>query len=681
MSVTELVLAPREHSPAAARETVRAAVHGAGLDHLLDEALLLTTELVTNALVHGGTEVELRIESEAQVLRVEVSDRGRGRVSVPQAVGPEQESGRGMFLVDMLSAAWGTRHHATGKTVWFELGGSPAPAAPGPVSSVVGPAPRDLAFLLGLNVDVERQLAPEQLVAELLRRLVEGLSLGSAWVVARRPGEASWSLYCSYDERPAPDPEAVCRGMAPMWPSVTFQGADGAVLGALVLGRNTVDADELMLVRLLAERVGVLLRDEHARTAARRTRGTLALLAEAGELFAGTLDVQLTAALATRLVVPRLAEAALVWTVFGHVPSLQAIGHREEAAVEALRAAALEMDGLDWIYAQIAQGPSGRPVLQPAKAMAAVLGASCETRHGECAVLPLIARGRLIGVWLVANAPGSGFLPEEMGLLVDLARTAALAMDNARLYEERSAVASALQASLLPPELPVVANCEFGARYLPTGGGNEVGGDFYDVFPLPDGGWGVAIGDVCGKGPSAAAITGVAREILRLLLRDGHSAPVALRRLNEALLTLEDRGRLCTVALGTVRVGEGGIAVRFSSAGHPPPAHVDPRGAVEFIGTNGTLLGAIRDIDVGEDEIVLAPGESLVFYTDGVTERRGTQGMFGEDNLLAVLGAAGHRPAGEIAAAVETAVTRFGVDEGLRDDLAVLVIRATELVH
>jgi sigma-B regulation protein RsbU (phosphoserine phosphatase) len=265
---------------------------------------------------------------------------------------------------------------------------------------------------------------------------------------------------------------------------------------------------------------------------------------------------------------------------------------------------------------------------------------------------------------------------------VDLARTAALAMDNARLYEERSAVASALQASLLPPALPVVANCEFGARYLPTGEGNEVGGDFYDVFPLPEGGgWGVAIGDVCGKGPAAAAITGVAREILRLLLRDGHSAPVALRRLNEALLTLEDRGRLCTVALGTVRAGEGGITVRFSSAGHPPPVRVGPTGAAEFVGTNGTLLGAVNDIELAEDEVVLTAGESLVFYTDGVTERRNDQGMFGEDNLLAVLGAAGHRPAGELAAAVEAAVTRFGFEQSLRDDLAVLVIRATELVQ
>jgi anti-sigma regulatory factor (Ser/Thr protein kinase) len=681
VSVTELTLAPREHSPAAARETVRAAVRAAGLDHLLDEALLLTTELVTNALVHGGTEVDLRIEADGQVLRVEVADRGRGRINVPQSVSTEQESGRGLFLVDLLAAAWGTRHHAGGKIVWFELGGSSTPAPSAQTAPVGAPAPRDLAFLLGLEVDVERQLATPQLVVELLRRLVEGLGLGGAWVVARRPGEASWSLYCAYDERPPPDPEAVCRGMAPMWPSVPFAGADGAVLGAVVLGRPAADADELMLVRLLAERIGVLLRDEHARTAALRTRGTLALLAEAGELFAGTLDVQLTAALATRLVVPRLAESAVVWTVFGRVPLLQAVSHRKESEVETLRAAALAPDGLDWIFAQVRQGPSGQPSLQPAKAMAAVLGAASETRHGECAVLPLIARGRLLGVWLVASAPGSGFLPEEMGLLVDLARTAALAMDNARLYEERSAVASALQASLLPPQLPAVANCEFGARYLPAGEGNEVGGDFYDVFPLSEGGWGIAIGDVCGKGPSAAAITGVAREILRLLMRDGHSGPDALRRLNEALLTLEERGRLCTVACGTVRPGPGGVTVRLSSAGHPPPVHVQAHGEVSFVGSNGTLLGAVAEIDVGDDEITLAPGESLVFYTDGVTEHRGAGTMFGDDNLLAVLRINGLRPAGEIAAAVETAVTRFGVDEGLRDDLAVLVIRATALVQ
>ena len=101
--------------------------------------------------------------------------------------------------------------------------------------------------------------------------------------------------------------------------------------------------------------------------------------------------------------------------------------------------------------------------------------------------------------------------------------------------------------------LPTVAHVEFGARYAAAGEGNEVGGDFYDVFELPDGQWAVAIGDVCGKGPEAAAITGLARNVLRLLGREGIAPPAVLRRLNTAILDLGDRGRFCTATMATVR--------------------------------------------------------------------------------------------------------------------------------
>ena len=142
---------------------------------------------------------------------------------------------------------------------------------------------------------------------------------------------------------------------------------------------------------------------------------------------------------------------------------------------------------------------------------------------------------------------------DDAGLLLDLARRAALAVDNARLYEERTGIAQALQSSLLPPELPAVAHVEFGARYAAAGEGNEVGGDFYDVFDVPDGPWAVAIGDVCGKGPEAAAITGLARNVLRLLGREGIAPPAVLTRLNTAILDLGDRGRFCTATMATVR--------------------------------------------------------------------------------------------------------------------------------
>jgi serine phosphatase RsbU (regulator of sigma subunit) len=291
-------------------------------------------------------------------------------------------------------------------------------------------------------------------------------------------------------------------------------------------------------------------------------------------------------------------------------------------------------------------------------------------------VLPLVARGRLLGLILVGRPAGSVYAADDVGVLTDLARRAALAVDNARLYEERSSIAKALQASLLPPTLPTAPGLEFGGRYAAAGEGNEVGGDFYDVFSLPAGGWGIAIGDVCGKGAEAAAITGMARDVLRLLVRDGATPPVALQRLNESIIELGDRGRFCTAALGIVQPGPAGLHVRLSSAGHPPPVRIDAAGEARFVGRSGTLLGVVPDVELSEDELVLAPGEALVFYTDGVTERRSGMDMFGDSRLLACVRAAAGRGADVIAGHLESDVRRFGAGPS-RDDLAVLVIQCT----
>ncbi|WP_019873589.1 SpoIIE family protein phosphatase [Sporichthya polymorpha] len=677
MTAVSATLAPEDRSPAAARQIVHSAVTDAGLDHLLDEALLLTTELVTNALVHGGTAVDLQVEVDDDRLRVEVSDRGDGRVLMGATPGDDREGGRGIWLVDALSSAWGTRNSPAGKTVWFELG-KPGPEGAPPRPASGAPARRDLAFLLGLAPDLEQRLGPERLVSELLARVVEGLHLEHGWVVARGPADPDWSVFVAYDDAPGPDPEAVCRGLADDWPTVPFPGADGAVLGALVLGRLPGDADDFALVRLVAERVGVILRDEHAKVVARRTRGSLTLLAEAGEMFAGTLDVKLTATLAARLTVPRLATWAAVWTLFGRTPALEAVAHADESLVESMRAHLAGPQTRAWLETQMRQGVLAQP---PApKSLSEICGIDPRV-GGECFVLPLTARGRLLGLILVGGDVGRTFVVDDLALLADLSRTAALALDNARLYEEQTAIAEGLQSWLLPRDLPEVTGCEFGARYSAGGEGTEVGGDFYDVFPLPGGGCGIAIGDVCGKGAEAAAITGIAREVLRMLVRDGASPQIALSRLNETLLGLGDRGRLCTVVLGTVRRRGDGIAVRFSSAGHPPPVHVaaDPVGGgrVRFVGTSGSLLGVLSDIDVSDDEVQLAPGESLVLYTDGVTERRGEAGeFFGEDNLLTTLRAAHAATASELAGVVETACRHFGASGAPRDDLAVLVVQA-----
>ncbi|HWH28622.1 MAG TPA: PP2C family protein-serine/threonine phosphatase [Mycobacteriales bacterium] len=186
------------------------------------------------------------------------------------------------------------------------------------------------------------------------------------------------------------------------------------------------------------------------------------------------------------------------------------------------------------------------------------------------------------------------------------------------------------------------------------------------------------MGDVCGKGAEAAAITGLARNVLRLLVRDGRSPAQALRRLNDAVLELGERGRFCTAALAVVRPdGDGHLDVTYSSGGHPPPVLVPTAAPARFVGDSGTVLGVVEHPDLADERIALQPDDVLVLYTDGVTERRDGRRMFGDDQLLRVLAGTARRPADAVAGALERAVRDFG-SEVARDDLAVLAVRAVQ---
>jgi phosphoserine phosphatase RsbU/P len=373
--------------------------------------------------------------------------------------------------------------------------------------------------------------------------------------------------------------------------------------------------------------------------------------------------------------VPNLAAWAAVYTVSDRGAQLSTVAHQDEEQVAPLRVALSGSRGAAFA-ARIARDLAvQRPTLVGRAELDEVLGAG---ERGDVLALPLVARRRLLCGLLVARPVGVTYSAEDVSLLLDLARRAALAVDNARLYEERTAIAQALQASLLPPELPTAPEVDFGARYVPAGEGNEVGGDFYDVFALPDGGWAVAIGDVCGKGAEAAAITGLARNVIRLLAKEGRPPAEVLGRLNDAVLELGERGRFCTAALAVVRPdGGGGLDVVACSGGHPLPVLLAAGRAPAFVGETGTVIGVVEAPDLFDVRLHLASGESLVLYTDGVTERRSGSDMFGEDTLLRVLAGQHARSADAVAHRVETEVRAFG-REAARDDLAVLVVRCPE---
>jgi len=290
-------------------------------------------------------------------------------------------------------------------------------------------------------------------------------------------------------------------------------------------------------------------------------------------------------------------------------------------------------------------------------------------------IVPMVARGRALGVLSFVTGPsGRRFDDTDLQVVQELARRCAMAVDNARLYAERSYIARTLQESLLPSELPDIPGVEAAARFRPTGEGNEVGGDFYDMFEAGGRGWTVVMGDVCGKGPDAAAVTALARYTLRAAAMRQRLPSRSLSLLNEALLRQRNDRRFCTVAYAYFEMQNGGARVGIASGGHPLPLLLRTDGSVEPVGAPGTLLGVVPDPRFEDRALTLSPGDSLVFYTDGVIESRSEQTGIDEEQLETLVAGCAGQGADAIAAAVEGAA--MDAQGGSpRDDIAVLVLR------
>jgi PAS domain S-box-containing protein len=294
-------------------------------------------------------------------------------------------------------------------------------------------------------------------------------------------------------------------------------------------------------------------------------------------------------------------------------------------------------------------------------------------------IVPLVARDRALGVLTFASAESSRLFDEtDLAFAEDLASRAAIAVDNARLYGERADIASTLQQALMPENLPDVPGVELAARYLAAGEGNEVGGDFYDIYRAGESTWGIAIGDVRGKGARAAAVTALARYALRTASLTETVPSRVLALLNEAMLRQRADDRFCTVAYASIESTDAGVSMRLGVGGHPLPLLLRADGSVERVGTPGTLIGLVPDPDIVDVRMDLQPGDSLVLYTDGVSEARSDGDLFGEERLIdLVKGCAGLDATG-IAERIERDVLTFQGDENA-DDLAVLVLRVREV--
>jgi sigma-B regulation protein RsbU (phosphoserine phosphatase) len=234
-------------------------------------------------------------------------------------------------------------------------------------------------------------------------------------------------------------------------------------------------------------------------------------------------------------------------------------------------------------------------------------------------------------------------------------------------------LADTLQQSLLPPHLPDIAGIEIAAHYEAARDGSDVGGDFYDVFESARNDWSIVIGDVCGKGPEAAALAALVRYTTRAAAIQTRRPRLVLNLVNEVVLR-QSEDQFCTAAYVRLRPEGGAARATISCAGHPQPLVLRARGDVETVPCRGRVLGPFPDLASVDRIVRLGPGEALVLYTDGVTDARNADGFFGEERLAETLVSCTGSSADDIVKAIDRALNEFHRGKA-RDDIAFVVLR------
>lgn len=664
-------------APGAARGLVRAALAEwaqLGLpgaeslpERLIDDAMLVVSELVTNAVVHAGTDVELacRLETSGEseegereregegegegaeagagagvtgvVLVVEVSDHHPSRAPRDGAELPYDipEYGRGLRLVSVLSEAWGVTYRTGVKTVWARLPAEGTTADAG-IEAYAG------THALGRGLRVGEILAPEP------RRGphdLEWLDHGALSFLA----EASDLLAGQLDED----------------------------LVAALTGQ--------LLVPRLADWCAVWLEDESMGRGGGWSDGGGG--GNGGPSGGGGYT--------------------------GPGPRLARVWHSSEDRIEELRRALEKNPPRPPDTTRT--GPV--PVPWPGEA----LGGPGHGDVGAALAYRLVAGGRPLGTLVIGRAGMIRFPDEVTGLVEDLSRRVALAVGAARQYARQATISRILQRGLLPGAVAEIPGISSALVYEPCDKGGP-SGDFYDLFPAGDGRWCFAVGDVQGKGPEAAVVIGLARPWLRLLAREGYRVADVLDRLNQLLLddateTADAAARALVAAdgravvpvgaagavgavgsavpgvLGSARPVEGpqtrflsllygelvpfdgGVHCTLASAGHPLPLVLRAGGEVLTAAEPQTLLGVVEDETYTSGSFELWPGDSLLCVTDGVTERRCGPRQFDDgDGLASALAGCVGLNAQSIADRIRQLVHEFG-EKPPEDDLALLVLQ------
>jgi serine phosphatase RsbU (regulator of sigma subunit) len=416
-------------------------------------------------------------------------------------------------------------------------------------------------------------------------------------------------------------------------------------------------------------------------TERKRAERRASFLAQAGEALASSLDYQKTLRNVAELAVPDIVDWCAVDLVDEDGDRISvAVAHADRDRIrlaEQLRQyepARPDPDrGLGLVFR------TGEPLLYPEIPDELLARSAVDDRHLQllravglrsAAIVPMRLGRRILGAMTLVSAESGRVLDQsDVELAEQVAARAAVAIENSRLYSERSSIAHTLQQSLLPEQLPEIPGYELASVYIPAFESSEVGGDFYDVWEV-GGGWMITIGDVTGKGVKAAALTALVRHTMRAVSEFVTSPAEVVARV-DAMLKKQRARSICTAMC--IRLD--GDRVTLAVGGHPLPLYVTPS-EVRAVGEHGPLLGAFPDVRWKEVALDLAPNSTLVAYTDGVTDAIGEDGTrYGLARLretLAVCCRGGS--AGDVIHGLTDALGEFQVGAHA-DDTAALVVR------
>ncbi|GAB1331834.1 SpoIIE family protein phosphatase [Streptomyces sennicomposti] len=474
-------------------------------------------------------------------------------------------------------------------------------------------------------------------------------------------------------------------GVASCW-STPILARDGALLGTFAMYHRVPRAPQqadLAVARIFADTAALAIERhqaeqarEEAEAKEKTARGDLAFLLETSTVLASALDDEQALEHLAASCVPRLAPLCAVdITENGQVARIATAACSRaqqrlladhipvyDAADDAV--ARVLASGLSEIARRTPTGPGPWQEL-------GVTGYVC---------IPLKDQGRTFGTMTLLSTGEHTFDGHTVALAEELARRAASAVHNARQYSSRAALARDLQAGLLMPNVPHVPGADIATHYHPAGEGLDIGGDFYDVFPLAEGQWAFMLGDVCGRGALAATTTALVRHTARAVAPLLPGPQDVVKAVNQALINRSDSHDtgFVTLVYGQFTPSPDGLTIDFVRAGHTLPFHIDTHHTAHPVQAPGSLLGIAPNPHIPVHRLCLRPHESLLLYTDGITEARNAHGeQFGEDRLAESLTNGPQLTAHHLIDTVNKAVHTFTAGHDNDDDQAILVLTAT----